>query len=62
MKNAPNDDELIELLRRGQVQASDLDEPSPNQPTADVLRDDLDELVVDAELLRQHLGLRRKRK
>lgn len=60
-KKAPDDDELLELLRRGQVRASDLDEPAPDEPT-DVLRDDLDELVVDANELRQRLGLRPRKK
>lgn len=59
MKIKPDDDELLELLRTGQIQEADLDEPSAEQD-ADVLRDDLDELIENADVLRQLLGLRPK--
>lgn len=58
MMKGPDDDKLLELLRRGEVQPDDLDE---GQSEVDGLGDELDELVVDAEGLRRQLGLHRKR-
>jgi hypothetical protein len=59
-KGPDDEDKLIELLQRGQVQPNDLDEPFVEQDV-NVLGDDLDELVVDAEHLRRLLDIRRTR-
>lgn len=59
-KGPDDDDKLLELLQSGQVQPNDLDEPHGEQDV-NVLRDDLDELVVDPEGLRRILDIRRRR-
>ena len=59
-KGPDDDDKLLELLQSGQVQPNDLDEPHVEQDV-NVLRDDLDELVVDVEHLRRLLNINRTR-
>lgn len=61
MKKVTSDDELLELLQKGSMRAEDLDDDPPtNATTTDPLKDDLDELVLEPNRLRELLGLRRK--
>jgi hypothetical protein len=60
VKKVTSDDELLELLRRGSMQAEDLDDDPSTNASSDPLQDDLDELVLEPNRLREQLGLRRK--
>lgn len=53
MLKGPEDEELLRLLTKDEVDAKDL----PDERDEDPLRDDLDELVIDASDLRRRLGV-----
>lgn len=57
MKKVREEDELVALLKRGQIRPEDLQE---DQKSADALVDELDKLVVNPDELRAKLGLARK--
>lgn len=57
MKKVHDEDELLALLKRGQIRPEDLQE---DQKSADGLVDELDKLVVNPDELRAKLGLARK--
>lgn len=60
MKKVTSDDELLELLRKGSMRADDLDDDPPTNAPSDPFQDDLDELVLEPNRLREQLGLRRR--
>lgn len=58
MTKAREEDELVALLRSGEIRPADLQD---DMETTDVTVDELDKLVVNPDHLRAFLGLRRKR-